>query len=93
VPEPLCFLVGMNPRKDAPFHPKRALLRIVLSEAGRTVECEGFTTVDSDAHLKRLLQTEAGFPARFAERAKKKMAKEQPWSRLAIVDEPVRRTR
>lgn len=89
-PEPLCFLVGMNPTKDAPFHPKRALLRIALSESGRTVECEGFVTVDSDAHLKRLVKTEAGFPARFAERAKKKMAKEQPWRHLVIVDAPAR---
>lgn len=89
--EPLCFLVGMHPSKDAPLHPKRALLRIVLSGSGRTVECEGFVAVDSDAHLKRLLRTETGFPARLAERAKKKMAKEQPWRQLAIVDAPARK--
>lgn len=90
--EPLCFLVGMNPTKDAPFHPKRALLRVVLSESGRTVECEGWTAIDSDAHLKRLVKTETGFPARFAERAKRKMAKEQPWRRMVIVDAPARKS-
>lgn len=87
-PEPRCFLVGMNPKKDAPLHPTRALLRIVLAESGRTVECEGFIAVTSDKHLKRLVKAELGFPARFAERAKRKMAKEQPWRQLVIVDAP-----
>lgn len=90
--EPLCFLVAMHPTKDAPLHPKRALLRIGLSESGRTVEFEGFVRVDSDQHLKRLVKTETGFPARLAERAKKKMAKEQPWSQITIVDAPSRKS-
>jgi hypothetical protein len=89
--EPLCFIVAMHPTKDAPFHPPRALLHVVLAESGRTVECEGWVAVTSDAHLKRLVKTAEGFPARFAERAKRKMAKEQPWRQMVIVDAPARK--
>lgn len=89
--EPQCFLVGSRPSKDAPLHPPRALLRLGVSETGRKVEFEGWVAVNSDAHLKRLVKTEDGFPARLAERAKKQMLKEQPWRQITIVDAPVKR--
>lgn len=91
-PEPQCLLVAMNPPKDAPLLPQRVLLHVVLSESGRTVECEGWTAINSDAHLKKLVKTEPGFPVRFAALAKRKMAKEQPWRQLVLIDAPRRKS-